>query len=1519
MAPQSSIFPIFLRAEYREDANGIPQFISRIQQAAKISEAELRKVGTALNNALSSPRTSGGGLDLGTAQLRELIKEQQRAAMAARELQTATLAAATANGGFNSALTPTINAFRDLAKAREADVASSRAQLAALQAVEAELEKGTSAVKARLQAEQNLANFRKTVNLNEGALRAAAGQASIDRAALSGATLESVLGRTRTANPAVAQQRAQEAAEMEKVAAAAAKQAAAVAELARAEAGAANAAQLLQAIYRGTSLELNKTGTEFARTAKSARESATAFQQAFAAQEAQAEKAAAALAALRAQINPTATAQDQYNQKVAFAQQAYDRGELSLREYAQALKLASSELRQAGQAEVAAIAARNNLTRATKEGTTARKSVINSVGAERTAFIQLGQQLQDMTVQAQMGTNAFIIMGQQLPQVAFALSGLEGSANRTKAAVGSFATLMSGPFGAAVFVGIAALGPLVQMFLESGDAADSAARSVKDLVAEKAKSAAEARNAAIAEDVFDRTLDGVTDAVRRNREAIERLTAAKRTDAEETLRNSRIQLAHALAVQFNTQQQLFNAKALLDAQVARATGPGQANELAALGIADRQANLDKALASLITGAGAIADIQKEINEASILVSVERGVDGAEGQIRRRYEAEIEGLKRTAAARGLSNQQIEREAAAIKAREEAEIGALRTSGRGSGAPRTRAERDTSARDQAVAARFAEQAVERVARINDRFAEQTRLVTQSLQANRELDTIIAQTKQKMDEAKNLTAAQREEFEKIIRSADDARQTIDDALVRPFQDLLRESDERLQVETLLAQGRADEAAGLQAVLQLQRQIGTEAELRAALQRAIADGATTEADRIRVLLRDYNQLMDEVRDRIVSEQRITRELRDQQAVFQAQLDVLGTVRRDLTAILSGRSTDFFGNFRQALQDLQGARMFEALFGQAFENIENQLQESTPQGRANAAYAQQVERTASATKRVGDAAVNLAEEFVRGFSVLRSGGFGAANDNGGFNPRFAMAQAAMNSIGGITVPGVRPSTVSIARPSVVDLAKRISDSIGESIGAQFEDLLGPRFASMLGDVIGGFIAGQALGGTPGGILGGLEGLTKNFKGLEGISEALGALGQGAQIGTQIAGLGKALGIRGSTTGAQIGGALGTPFGPAGQIVGSIIGNFVGGFLKKTPRASATIGGVGGGLGLTSVTGTSASLRDAASGLGGGVLETINRIAEQLGATVNAGAGSVSIGQRKGNIRVDPTGRGITKIGNGAIDFGQDSEAAIAFAVRNLIQDGVIAGLRQSEQNLLRAGSDIQAALQDVLTFRSVFDRLLEIRDPVAFATQQIDREFDRLRDVFVRAGATEAEFSDLEELRSIERARAIEEASDRFVGSLRQLLNDLRIGDSGLSLRTRRNNALGEFDALAARVAAGDTTAFDAFADISRQLLDIERQLFGSTQAYFDRLNQVTTLTERAISGQTNVSPMGVLPPSQEQANVARVIESTSADQVAILRAINDNLITLASPGLRAVGSGGGEVSPLPTFLQNF
>ena len=1247
--PQSSIFPIFLRAQYRDDGQAFSRFQSDAQRAAMAAKREFQGVSAALDSALSRGRNTSGSLDLGVDELRRAALAQQQVAVAAREVAEATRRAATANGQF--------------------DASMSRATRAAFELANAE-----------------------------------------DRA-------------TR---------------------------------------------ELLEQVN--------------------------------------------ALEAVQRELNQTASATDL-------------------------------------------------VTAANRRGNAARGAAVKNVGAERTAFIQLGQQLQDMTVQAQLGTSAFVIFGQQVPQAAFALSGLADSTNRTKAAIGSLATFMSGPFGALIFVGVASLGPLVARLFEAEKAADdvrfssdalgnaqSVLANAVDIATGKINTQSEAlRNLAAAQ-----VLAGQVESARKQAELRTTLGTAAREKGDRISGPLGLPILSVRPGAGLGQLDGFLRKSSDSAKVVRSfldgdTGAGQAIEqLRALEKAG-----DITQDKLLDLSATIANLGVEQRNSEIFAAADRLLRG----------------DATAADRGLL----------LKPE-----GAKKRTGRADNSAAK------AAREAERLASFGEDAAEQIKRVNERFGEQPRLITQAAQATRQLDAII----------RDLAERKPVNFEELIAQAETAKQSVEDALLRPFEQLRLESEQRLQIEQLLAQGREVEAAALQEVLRLEQQIGAvSAEQRAEIEGIVR----AEAER-------------------------TAELRVQQRLFAAQLDVIGQVERSLTDLLSGRSTDFFGDFRQALQDIQGQRLFEDIFGQAFRDIEQELRGNSPQGRANAAFIAEVERTAGATKTAGDAAITLAEAFDEAFGIVTGAAnrtlSGGANDNEAFQ-------------GQIVVERNRTSEVQIARLSINELANRISREIGESIAAELEDVLGPRFAGVLGDVIGGFIAGKTLGGTAGGVLGALRGGLSVFedkdgnlsKGLQGLSDALGKAGEGAAVGSQVAGLSNLLGIRGSTSGAQIGGAIGSviPI-PGGNIIGAIAGNILGGLLKGTPRGSATIGGVGSSLGVTGVVGNRGSLKDASGNLAGSVLEAIDRIAEQLGASVNASAGRVSIGQRKDNLRVDPRGGGATKIGNGAIDFGQDAEAAIAFAVRDLIQDGVITGLRASEQRLLRAGNDIEAALQDVLTFRSVFDRLEELRDPLGGALRRLNTEFDGLRDLFERAGASTQEFADLEELYSLERARAIEEASDRVVGSLRQLLNDLTIGDSGLSLRSRRANALGEFNGLAERVAAGDTSAFDDFAEISQQLLDIERELFGSTQSYFDRLAQITALTEQAIAGQGNVTSIAAGEPSPfgDASTITRTIEASSAEQIGYLRAINDNLIAL-NPASRVVRGGGGgngfrgEISNFPTVIQNF
>ena len=270
------------------------------------------------------------------------------------------------------------------------------------------------------------------------------------------------------------------------------------------------------------------------------------------------------------------------------------------------------------------------------------------------------------------------------------------------------------------------------------------------------------------------------------------------------------------------------------------------------------------------------------------------------------------------------------------------------------------------------------------------------------------------------------------------------------------------------------------------------------------------------------------------------------------------------------------------------------------------------------------------------------------------------------------------------------------------------------------------------------------------------------------LSKALGDALAGAQMGDQIGGFMKALGIKTSKTGSQIGGALGQMFGgPLGAIAGSIAGGLIGGMMKSTPRASATIETISGNAIVSSVRGNKGQLKEMAEGLAGSVVNGLQRIAEEFSGTIADGL-KISIGVRKKTFRVDPLGLGRTK---GMIAFDTEEEA-IRYAIKLALERGAIEGIRQSTQNLLQAGDDLEAALQDAMDFEGVFDRLLEKTDPLAHGLKELDKEFDRLNKIFEKAGATTEEYAELQRLYDLERADILKEENRRQMDEANKINN---------------------------------------------------------------------------------------------------------------------------------------------------
>lgn len=995
--------------------------------------------------------------------------------------------------------------------------------------------------------------------------------------------------------------------------------------------------------------------------------------------------------------------------------------------------------------------------------------------AHRGAMIGLGQQLQDTVIQAQMGVSALTIFAQQGSQAAFQMSNMGGK-------VGAVASVMAGPWGAAVFAGTALLGPLISGLFQTSQAMDDV-RFATDAMRD-------------AQGILGSVMDMTTGRINTQRGELLALAQAQilvnRVQAEARAAEARrgvqdIQsrplrfTGGGLGGGFSAGRRPVDARDTIAQQVLdQAIDPKVAVE--------RLENLRKAgvltTEEFTKAASAVANLGLELANIETFSKADALLNGEGG---------IDLLKPAKPKKDRSAEKAQREAERLR-------------------------------------KAGESAAEAVARINERFDQSPRLIDQAARATRELDAVIA----------DLSRRDPVKFRETIAQAQAAKQVVTDALLRPIQDMRDASEQRLTLQDLLAEGRDNEAAALQAIWSLEQKLGDEDELRVKVQDLITEGRQEEARVLQTLLDMYPAMKREAADLAVIEAQRTREAERQQALFEAQVDVINTARNSMADLFSGRSTDFLGGLKQSLRDLQGARIADQLFGDMFAEIEDQLRQRSPLGRATSRLTSSVDEASTGADHLATATETAAQRILAASRAI------AVNDNGYID----------GATGEIVVTREKNDPVRLARYSVNELADLTAHGIVDPLLAGFGDIFGTRFFQGLSATMSGLLAGTLTGGVPGGILGGLRGAVFDYgpdvfgKGMT--DKLLGkfdkAMG-GAATGSMVAGVGNSLGLRLSGTGSQIGGAIGSliPI-PGMDIVGSIAGGLLGSLFGKTKWGRVDLSA----LGASASRGNSGSSEEAAVAAGGSFYEGLQGVIDQLGGTMGD-FGSIALGVRHGDWRVN-TGSQSLKVKKGAKDFNEDQAAALEYAIKAAIDRGAVKGIRDSSQRLLRAGQDLDKALQDALDWENAFRELKQYKDPLGAALDDLDKEFERYIDLAKKAGASQQEMADLQELYGIKQAEVIEQANERILGSLQGLLDDLTIGDSGLSLRTREENALARYQPLADRVAAGDQTAYDDYAEAAQALLDIERQLYGSQKEYFDRLNEVTALTRNRIDAETNV-----------------------------------------------------------------
>jgi tape measure domain-containing protein len=759
--------------------------------------------------------------------------------------------------------------------------------------------------------------------------------------------------------------------------------------------------------------------------------------------------------------------------------------------------------------------------------------------------------------------------------------------------------------------------------------------------------------------------------------------------------------------------------------------------------------------------------------------------------------------------------------------------------------SRGEVDIGASEQKFAElnQLAEQAREKITAIGSEFLQISPNVAQANLKVAELDKLI-------DDLKN---KQPLDFQNLVADAEKLKPLIDQGLRKPFDEIIAQQERQIELSRLTAKGKYEEAVQLEAQNQLMDQMGVKSaeQLAIVLQRA------------RVTSQEYIQM--------VANLGVQKQLAEQEqlrnAIIQERLSQVDQIRDNITttiAELPSKGLGAIGNFFESLID-QSRQFFaksitQSLFGDAFKDIENEINGKNDiiaadknVADANNILSKSIADTATKIEQLGNAAAGASNGLT---------GTSAANDN---STATSDAAAALDEI---IVKGIRPIGGKF-------------DVFAKTFTRLLETFLGSD--SPLAERIGGFVSkalkGLFIGQTASGLFGGVTGLNQSKTG----AALGGVLGQ----------------VAGKAIGKAIGGTLGASLGPIGSALGGILGGTIGGLFKKADSGTASITGNLQGGSQVGYTGSN-KLRGQLTGTASNVTSGLSRIASALGAEI--GAFNVSIGKRGDNFRV--SGNGATNLGekkaskiSGLLYDGKDEGEAIRIAILNAIQDGAIVGLRQGTQRLLQVGKDIEGQLDKALKFEGVFRELRAIDNPVLAAVESINKEFEGLIKIFKEAGATTAEYSDLERLYQIKRSAAITEANQKLIGSLKDYLFDLTSGTSSvLSPQLRYQNSLTELNKLDADRASGINVDASAYRSVADAFLSASRDYKGSTTGYFDDFRRITSTIENWISSEQARATTSL--PSIDFSPMTAAINTQTTVTTALLQQINNNIAAIANGG---------------------
>ena len=495
-------------------------------------------------------------------------------------------------------------------------------------------------------------------------------------------------------------------------------------------------------------------------------------------------------------------------------------------------------------------------------------------------FTNLGQQLNDFTVQVVSGQSAVTAFAQQFPQATYALSTMEGRA-------GAVGRALTGGVGTAFTIALIAATPFIAKLLEGSAAAEDSAKKLQ-----QATAAADSFGAA--QSLLGSIIDLTTGKLKTQNEVLiqsiklqaqANLLAANKKIADLTGANDKPLAAAApgQAGQFGTAGGDIDAAVRASASYARQQA-AQEQIFARLRAAvanDKLAGADPSLYAKQVG----SDLKIALGQLDQLA-----VNGkVAGQSLVDVKAKFTDLAKTATDK----------AAALQVISVAEGGALPDELKRD--KKVRTPREKKPRDYSRSDNAAEQAI---TAINAEWDDQPRLIDRARLATLKLDNLTEQLSKR-----KLTP----EVQKLLGMIDQAREAIKNGMDRPYREFVEAQRDSLETGKLVVAGQDAEAEALQNVLRLQQQMGPLNEQQVAQVYRLAQ----------------------------QHEAITRALEDQRRVVGIYENAWGGVRDQVEGVFA-KIQGNAGGIVGVVQKLQRDLLSNALFGCIDREIEDYIRKAT-------------------------------------------------------------------------------------------------------------------------------------------------------------------------------------------------------------------------------------------------------------------------------------------------------------------------------------------------------------------------------------------------------------------------------------------------------------------------------------------------------------------------------------------------------------------------------------------------